>query len=169
MFCSACCLPLNQGAYITTKIIETPTNSNYTKGPLSVYMGSMTQDSTSLLKPWEKPSKIPVVRKALKLRSLIGWFITPKDSLAISILKKTKEISGEKDLKFSEGFSQTGSALHRFSSACYSSGGFCSSSHNLLIYTFIPTDTLLGSLVKDGKNWDFMFQSLLLWCQGIVL
>ncbi|PZC74314.1 hypothetical protein B5X24_HaOG208006 [Helicoverpa armigera] len=59
---------------------------NGKKGPYKAYLGSKTKESTSLLRPWENESKIPLIRRAADLRKAFGWFINQHSNLGQSIL-----------------------------------------------------------------------------------
>ena len=73
--------------FITTSVPNGLTNYYKSRGPLKVYLGSKTMESTSLLQPWEKEVKIPLLTTASKLRNAIPWFVNPGSNLAISILE----------------------------------------------------------------------------------
>ncbi|APG78847.1 RNA-dependent RNA polymerase [Xingshan nematode virus 4] len=132
------------------------------RGPLPPYLGSKTQETTSVFQPWEKEVEIPLIYRAMKLRNTIQWFVPQGSNLSKSIINNLNSLTG---LNWSETdlvFERTGSAIHRFHSSRQSAGGFCSVSPNLICYTFVTSDTF-GDL--NSKNHDFMYQSLLLFAQ----
>lgn len=133
----------------------------YHKGPFMAYLGSKTSETTSLIQPWEKETKVPLIRRAAKLRSAISWFVKPNSKLAKSILDNLESLTGEDWSSSIPDFKRTGSALHRFACSRVSSGGYCAQSPAKLSLMVSTTDTLeIGD-----ENYDFMFQSLLIYSQ----
>ncbi|UHK03250.1 MAG: RNA-dependent RNA polymerase [Hangzhou rhabdovirus 4] len=132
------------------------------RGPYPAYLGSNTKESTSILSPWEKEAIIPLIKRAEHVRNAIGWFVLPGSNLGNAICQNLESLTGEDWSGFSKGFKRTGSALHRFSNSRQSSGGFTAQSPSKLTRMFSTTNTLEG--LKD-VNYDFMFQSLLLYSQ----
>ncbi|AJR28526.1 polymerase [Carajas virus] len=132
------------------------------RGPLPAYLGSKTSETTSILQPWEKESKVPIVRRATRLRDAISWFIDPDSTLAQSILDNIKSLTGEEWGGRQHGYKRTGSALHRFSTSRMSNGGFASQSPAALTRLIATTDTMHD---YGDKNYDFMFQASLLYAQ----
>lgn len=123
------------------------------RGPYKAYLGSKTSESTSLLQPWEKETKIPLTRRATKLRSAIGWFVDPNSLLAESILQNLDALTGEDWSNQVEGFKRTGSALHRFSCTRQSSAGYAAQSPSKLTWMCSTADTLS---ILNSINYDFM-------------
>nr|AHD46130.1 RNA-dependent RNA polymerase [Eel virus American] len=148
--------------YINVTVVQDLTDCLTSKGKLPAYLGSKTSETTSILQPWEKETKIPVIRRAAKLRAAITWFVEPDSLLAQSILNNIESLTGEDWSASISGFKRTGSALHRFTSARVSAGGFSAQSPARLTRMMATTDTFreIGS-----DNYDFMFQSLLLFAQ----
>ncbi|AJR28341.1 polymerase [Inhangapi virus] len=136
------------------------------KGPYVPYLGSNTSEGTSILTPWEKETNIPMIQRATKLRDTISWFVEPDSNLSRSIMNNLESLTGISWNKQMKGYKRTGSAIHRFSSSRVSSGGFAASSPWGLSWMISTTDTLKQ---LNDKNYDFMFQSLLLWSQIRVL
>ncbi|AJR28310.1 polymerase [Aruac virus] len=132
------------------------------KGPYVPYLGSNTSEGTSILTPWERETNIPLIKRATRLRNAISWFITPDSPLARSILNNLRSLTGLDWSEQIKGFKRTGSAIHRFSSSRVSNGGFSASSPWALSWVISTTDTL--SQLNDN-NYDFMFQSMLIWAQ----
>ncbi|AEI52253.1 RNA-depedent RNA polymerase [Maraba virus] len=132
------------------------------RGPLPAYLGSKTSESTSILQPWERESKVPLIKRATRLRDAISWFVSPDSNLASTILKNINALTGEEWSKKQHGFKRTGSALHRFSTSRMSHGGFASQSTAALTRLMATTDTMrdLGE-----QNYDFLFQATLLYAQ----
>ncbi|AFR23540.1 polymerase [Adelaide River virus] len=137
-------------------------NGIYRRGPYDPYLGSRTRESTSVLQPWEKETKIPVIKRASDIRKGINWFIKPDSLLAKSIYNNVKALSGEDWSEQIEGYLRTGSALHRFGSDRVSSAGFAANSPVLLSWCIVTTDTMLG---LNDKNYDFMYQTLIIFSQ----
>nr|WNV51541.1 RNA-dependent RNA polymerase [Infectious hemorrhagic syndrome virus] len=148
--------------YITVSIIEPLNKCLESKGRLPAYLGSKTSETTSIIQPWDRETNIPMIKRAAKLRSAISWFVNPGSNLAKSIMNNLEGLTGEKWDGALEGFKRTGSALHRFSSARVSSGGFSAQSPAKLTRMMSTTDTFrdIGT-----DNYDFMFQSLLIHSQ----
>nr|QIQ19269.1 polymerase [Perhabdovirus perca] len=148
--------------YINVSIVQDLRNCLNSKGKVPAYLGSKTSETTSILQPWEKETKIPVIKRAAKLRAAITWFVEPESDLSNSILNNISSLTGEDWSGSIQGFKRTGSALHRFTSARVSAGGFAAQSPARLTRMMATTDTFreIGS-----DNYDFMFQSLLLYSQ----
>nr|WGC86355.1 MAG: RNA polymerase [Bat tupavirus CX3] len=159
---SECCIN-RRGDYLTTFANYDPKLLFVQKGPYLPYLGSKTSESTSLITPWEKETIIPLIKRAARLRNTINWFIMPDSNLGKSILNNLRALTGEDPGAGNPGFLRTGSALHRFASARQSSGGFSALSPAFLSRFLTTTDTLTD--IGD-KNYDFMFQSLILFAQS---
>uniref|UniRef100_Q8B0H5 RNA-directed RNA polymerase L n=1 Tax=Vesicular stomatitis Indiana virus (strain 85CLB South America) TaxID=434490 RepID=L_VSIVS len=132
------------------------------RGPLPAYLGSKTSESTSILQPWERESKVPLIKRATRLRDAISWFVEPDSKLAITILSNIHSLTGEEWTKRQHGFKRTGSALHRFSTSRMSHGGFASQSTAALTRLMATTDTMSD---LGDQNFDFLFQATLLYAQ----
>nr|QYV43069.1 MAG: RNA-dependent RNA polymerase [Mononegavirales sp.] len=148
--------------YVTVHLPGGMTEYRCKRGPLPVYLGSKTAESTDIMKPWEKETNIPLLRRAAKLREVISWFVPPETRLARSILGNLRSLTGEdweEDLK---GFARSGSALHRFYCQRVSPGGYAAVNPSKLSRMYSTTDTM-SSIGSD--NYDFMFQSLILYSQ----
>ncbi|UZC34538.1 RNA-dependent RNA polymerase [jopcycgri virus 1] len=160
--CQFCTETFPSNLYVSTLIPSGMDIDNFRKGPYPAYLGSKTSETTSILQPWERETKIPLIQRASRLRSAIGWFIDPGSHLAQSIYDNLKSLTGEDWSNSVEGFKRTGSALHRFSCSRQSAGGFIAESPIKSTYMISTTNTLseLGS-----KNYDFIFQTLLLYTE----
>ena len=90
---------------------------------IKVYLGSKTMESTSLLQPWEKEVKIPLLLKASKLRNGIHSFVALESKLANSIISILEGLTRDDWSDSLQGFKRTGSSLHRFASSRQSTGG----------------------------------------------
>ncbi|WGC86344.1 MAG: RNA polymerase [Bat tupavirus BS1] len=157
------CCSSGRGDYTTTFANFVPQTLLCQKGPYLPYLGSKTSESTSLITPWEKETIIPLIKRAARLRNTINWFILPGSNLGRSILNNLQALTGEDPGVGNPGFLRTGSALHRFASSRQSSGGFSALSPAFLSRFLTTTDTLTD--IGD-KNYDFMFQSLILFAQS---
>ncbi|ALJ30354.1 L protein [Eelpout rhabdovirus] len=148
--------------YVTVSVVEPLSQCLESKGRLPAYLGSKTSETTSIIQPWDRETNVPMIRRAAKLRDAISWFVTPGSNLAKSIINNIEGLTGEDWGGSLDGFKRTGSALHRFSSARVSSGGFAAQSPAKLTRMMSTTDTFrdIGS-----DNYDFMFQSLLIYSQ----
>nr|WGC86354.1 MAG: polymerase [Bat tupavirus CX2] len=156
------CQP-GQNDYLTTFAQLDRSSLRTHRGPYLPYLGSRTAESTSLLTPWEKETVIPLIKRAAKLRNAINWFIYPDSKLAQSILNNLQALTGEDPGLYNLGFMRTGSAIHRFSSTRQSAGGFAALSPAVISRFLTTTDTLSD---LGDQNYDFMFQSLILFCQS---
>lgn len=136
--------------------------SVWSRGSLCAYLGSKTTESTSLFQPWEKEMALPLLKRAARLRTAINWFVAKGSQLSTSIFNNLTALTGEDWDEALTEFSRTGSALHRFYCSRQSNGGFCALSPNPFSYILVTADTLVDFL---AKNYDFMFQSTLLYCQ----
>ncbi|AJR28317.1 polymerase [Parry Creek virus] len=161
--CNACKSKEIISDYIAVMIPKGFSLSGTVKGPYPPYLGSKTSESTSIIQPWEKETNIPLIRRASKLRNAISWFIEPGSNLAKSIMENIKSLTGEDWGEGLKGFKRTGSALHRYSCSRVSNGGFCASSPSKFMWMICTTDTMVN---LTGKNYDFMFQSLLIYSQS---
>nr|WGO62847.1 protein L [Hefer Valley virus] len=142
-----------------------PTKCEY-RGPYHPYLGSTTKESTSILQPWEKETKVPVLRRACDLRKCINWFVEPDSNVAKSIFNNLKALTGEDWEDQIKGYKRTGSSLHRFTCSRVSAGGYAGSAPSAISWCISTTDTMCG---LGDKNFDFMFQSTILWCQMITI
>ncbi|QVU40010.1 RNA-dependent RNA polymerase [Mejal virus] len=133
------------------------------RGELAAYLGSKTSESTSILQPWEKESKTPLIKRATRLRDAIHWFVDERSNLASSITGNIKSLTGESWIDSTPGFKRTGSALHRFSTSRMSHGGFTAQSPACLTRMLSTTDTMRD---YSSENYDFMFQASLIYSQA---
>nr|AYE39796.1 polymerase [Lyssavirus rabies] len=150
---------------ISVSVLPSFDQSFFSRGPLKGYLGSSTSMSTQLFHAWEKVTNVHVVKRALSLKESINWFVTRNSNLAQTLIRNIMSLTGP-DFPLEEApvFKRTGSALHRFKSARYSEGGYSSVCPNLLSHISVSTDTM-SDLTQDGKNYDFMFQPLMLYAQ----
>lgn len=132
------------------------------RGPYSPYFGSTTKENTSLIQPWEKETDISFIRKAANLRRAFGWFIDPLSMLGLTISDNLRSLTGIEAGQMMEGYSRTGSALHRFSCSRVSAGGYMANSPVYGSRMHISTDLVQA---WGDKNYDFMFQALMLYAQ----
>nr|QKV49615.1 large protein [Kanyawara virus] len=148
--------------YITCLVPKGLNKIKIEKGPYVAYLGSRTSESTSILQPWDKDYNVSVIKRAAKLRNSIHWFIEGGSSLAESVLSVLSGLTGEVWSGGIPGFKRTGSALHRFSCSRQSSGGYTACNPAGLSWLITSTDTFR---VIGSKNYDFMFQSSILYSQ----
>ncbi|UNP42116.1 L protein [Porcine ephemerovirus 1] len=132
------------------------------KGPYLPYLGSKTQESTSILRPWDKETKIAVIKRAADLRKTISWFVKQDSNIAKSIFKNLEALTGENWDQILEGYLRTGSPLHRYSCSRVSSGGYSACSPGKLGWVITTTDTMHN---LGDTNYDFMYQSLMIYAQ----
>ncbi|AIL31438.1 L [Kumasi rhabdovirus] len=153
----------NSNDYITCLAPQGFSHISLQKGPYVAYLGSRTSESTSILQPWDKESNVSLIRRAVKLRNAIHWFVEPDSRLSKSILSVLQGLTGEEWSDKREGFKRTGSALHRFSCSRMSSGGYAACNPSKLGWMIISTDTfsIIGS-----DNFDFMFQPSIIYGQA---
>ncbi|UYL95605.1 MAG: RNA-dependent RNA polymerase [Yushu Rhabd tick virus 2] len=137
-----------------------------TRGPLCAYLGSATSESTSLFQPWEKETKIPLIERATRLRVAVNWFVDVNSNVSLAIFENLRALTGLDWTELENVFSRTGSALHRFRSARQSNGGFSAISPNGPMWVMVTADTM-PELSK--RNYDFMYQSLMLYAQTVSL
>lgn len=138
----------------------------YLKGPCNPYMGSDTSDLTELYHAWEKKTDISLLKKALGLRNAIHWFVTPDSYIHKALISNLQSLTDEDAIQLmTPGPERAGSYIHRYSSPFQSAGGFSAICHNKLRYTLSTTDTMSG---LADTNWDFMYQSVLLFGQTVV-
>nr|WAK76831.1 MAG: RNA-dependent RNA polymerase [Yongjia Tick Virus 2] len=148
--------------YISTLAPLGLSKAGLEKGPYMAYLGSKTSESTSILQPWEKEVTVPLLKRASKMRNAIHWFVRPDSNLAKSILSILTGLTGESWDTCTEGFKRTGSALHRFTCARISSGGYAAINPARLNWLITTTDTLL---CIGSDNFDFMFQPSIIFAQ----
>lgn len=153
-----------QSACVTTTFPSGFSTSLSQKGPLSPYMGSRTAEMAGLYNYWEKVTKSHIVRNAADMRRVINWFVDAGSNVSKSLFNILEAFTGE---SWDEGVmecSRTGSPLHRFKNKRTSDGGYAPTSPNLLTYVLVTSDTL-GEI--NRSNYDFVYQSLLLYAQQI--
>lgn len=151
--------------YLSVLVPRGMSNSDGPKGPYKAYLGSKTRESTSILRPWENETKIPLIRRASDLRKAFGWFIDPKSDLGQSILINLEALTGVSWDNDDIPQLRSGSALHRFSCSRQSQGGYIAQSPLFGTWMIETTDTMsdLGT-----QNYDFLFQAQLLYSQMTV-
>nr|AXF38754.1 MAG: RNA-dependent RNA polymerase [Shelduck rhabdovirus] len=158
-----CCeCRLGKNDYVTTIVSSSCLSDISRRGPFTPYLGSKTSESTSIFSPWEKEVTVPLLIRADRMRRCINWFVKADSVLGSSIFNNIKSLTGQDLSTYSVGFMRTGSALHRFSTARQSSGGYSGISPAPLSRMVSTTDTLSDLGIT---NYDFMFQSLILFCQ----
>lgn len=160
--CDLCFLKSPKNLYLSCILPNGMVNYWNTKGPYSAYLGSKTSETTSITQPWERETKIPVIKRAANLRTSIGWFVEPSSNLAQSIHNNLTALTGEDWSRGVSGYKRTGSALHRFSSTRQSAGGYIAQSPVKSTRIIATTNTLE---INNTVNYDFMFQSLLLYVE----
>ncbi|AJR28531.1 polymerase [Joinjakaka virus] len=151
--------------HLTVMIPKGLLRCSYQRGPYTPYLGSSTSETTSLMQPWEKETKLPLLKRAAKIRNAISWFIDPNSNLAKSIMANLEALTGIDWSGSTPGFKRTGSAIHRFTTSRVSSGGYSAMSPGVLSWMICTTDTLCN---LTGKNYDFMFQSLIVLSQALM-
>nr|UED36916.1 polymerase [Mediterranean bat virus] len=148
--------------YISVHCVGGLRDSLEHRGKLAAYIGSKTAESTSILQPWERETKVPIIRRATRLRDAIHWFVSPDSNLAKSIMNNLTALTGEAWDSYIIGFKRTGSALHRFTTTRMSHGGFAAQSPACLTRLLATTDTMRE---LNERNYDFMYQASLLYSQ----
>ncbi|UYL94385.1 MAG: putative RNA-dependent RNA polymerase [Hattula rhabdovirus] len=166
----ATCGPCRDGGrksgYVVAVIPSTFDPDCYDRGTHSPYLGSHTSESTSLVQAWEKDTNLPTIRRAAYLRNVINWFVQPDSNLAKSIINNLEALTGESADVVMSGFERTGSARHRYACSRVSNGGFLAQSPFFATWMTLSTDPLNKTLDMD-MNYDFMFQSCLVYAQGL--
>ncbi|AJG39196.1 RNA-dependent RNA polymerase [Wuhan Insect virus 7] len=132
------------------------------RGPYPAYLGSRTSETTSIIHPWERETKIPLIDRACRLRNVIHWFVDPGTPLAQSIFSILEGLTGEDWTAGTMGFRRSGCGLHRFCCTRQSCGGYAAQSPAKLTRMVTTTDTM-GEI--NEVNYDFMYQSLILFSQ----
>ncbi|AJG39126.1 RNA-dependent RNA polymerase [Shayang Fly Virus 2] len=160
--CSQCEKPGEEALYVGLIIPDGLSDYWRVRGPYAAYLGSSTNESTSILRPWEKETNIPMLTRASNLRKSIGWFVSPESNLAESIYQNLHALTGEDWDRVSANFKRTGSALHRFRCSRQSSGGYAAQSPVKLTRISTTTSTLQD---LGDQNYDFMFQTCILYAQ----
>ncbi|KAL4702133.1 hypothetical protein ACJJTC_019409 [Scirpophaga incertulas] len=163
--CQLCSHPPPLSHYISTLVPQGLNQYKHMRGPYRAYMGSRTSETTSILQQWERESKIPLIKRATKLRTAIGWFVEPGSRLSLNILQNIEALTGSAWDHKVEGAKRTGSALHRFACSRQSSAGYAAQSPSKLTWMCTTTDTLS---TLNSVNHDFMHQSLLIFAQATV-
>nr|QNM37838.1 RNA dependent RNA polymerase [Insect mononegavirales virus 2] len=161
--CSTCQDPVLRPHFV----INIPAGMNpeiSVPGNMEPYLGSKTMEGTSILQPWEKETRIPLIKRALDMRSVIHWFVQPNSRLANILIDNIHSLTGEDWGHAIEGYQRTGSALHRFSCSRVSNGGFIAQNPFRSTLMFITSDKL--DYLKT-QNYDFMYQPCLLLGQMI--
>ncbi|UAU42865.1 polymerase [Nasoule virus] len=162
-YCS--CIDTGDSVYLTT-ISDFDTQDIYSKrGDIVPYLGSTTSEGTSITTPWEKESKVPFIKRVLKIKNAINWFVKPQTNLSRSIINMIEAVTDQKLEDRDTGYRRTGSAIHRFSTERQSSGGYNAVTPAMLTRMFTTTDTL-GEL--NSINLDLMYQSCIIAMQSLL-
>lgn len=66
-----------------------------TRGPFHHYLGSYTNQTTSVIQSWEKDTDITFIRKAGNMRKTLNWFVNPDSKLGQMILSNLESLIGE--------------------------------------------------------------------------
>lgn len=93
--CQRCYPYFPRSMYISTLIPVGVQNIWAERGTCIPYMGSSTIESTSILQSCERETKMLIIKRAAKLRNVIGWFVEPDSHLARSILNNIQALTGE--------------------------------------------------------------------------
>nr|AVM87284.1 L protein [Beihai dimarhabodovirus 1] len=129
------------------------------------YLGSSTQEHTSLYKSWERKSEFHILKKPFKMQSAIGWFVPPEGNICKTMRNNLKTFSDvDVTRMFSHAPKRTGCAIHRFRSSRVSNGGFSPISLNLPSCIYLTSDGFKENNI-DGKNYDFLYQATLIYLQ----
>ncbi|AJR16768.1 RNA polymerase [Zahedan rhabdovirus] len=158
------CIYNCDGPHAVSKKIPLSKRSRWTRGPLTPYLGSKTKESTSVHQPWEKQIDVAFLRRANDLRRAINWFVVPGSNLAESIYNNLYSLTGIDLRDEVRNYQRTGSSKHRLRCARVSNEGVPGVGFNFLMYTTVTTDTM-GDI--NEENYDFMYQSLLIWASVI--
>ncbi|UAU42902.1 polymerase [Burg el Arab virus] len=165
-FRSTCkCQDSSDDQYLTTVWDNKVTDLYDERGELVPYLGSQTSEGTSIITPWERDSKIPFIKRIMKIRTALNWFIDPSSNLGKSVSNIIESVTGYKIEAEKSKNKRTGSAIHRFSAERQSCGGYNSISPTTLTRLFTTTDTL-GEINK--VNYDFMYQSAIIFSQTLL-
>ncbi|AGO44084.1 L [Niakha virus] len=162
---SLCCEICNaqNEPYVTVIVPKGFPRSMDSRGQYPSYLGSKTAESTALINPWEKETKIPLIKRASHMRVAMGWFVPSNSTIAQSIFNNLKSLTGEDwSTGQLESYQRTGTAAHRYGCSRQSSGGYCAQNPLISSHMITTTDTL-GDWAS--KNYDVMFQSVILYCQ----
>ncbi|UAU42858.1 polymerase [Sandjimba virus] len=159
------CVDNGDSIYLTT-IVDFDNQDIYEKrGNIIPYLGSTTSEGTSITTPWEKDSKVPFIKRVLKIKNSINWFVQPNTKLSRSIHNMILSITGQEFEDRDTGYRRTGSAIHRFSTERQSSGGYNAITPAILTRMFTTTDTM-GEL--NSINLDLMYQSCIIAMQSLL-
>lgn len=163
--CPPCDRELPYSANITVLIPHGIKDPESSRGPYTPYLGSSTNEHTSLIQSWEKDTDVTFIKKASNLRRAFNWFVDPGSLLGTSISNNLQSLIGEDPGGVIEGYQRTGSALHRFGCSRISSGGYVANSPVYGTRMSVSSDNF--SLLGD-TNYDFMYQSLMLYAQQTI-
>lgn len=137
----------------------------FKKGPCNPYMGSTTSSLTELYNAWEKKTDLILLKKALQLRVTLNWFVQPDSSIHQAMINNLQSLTETRvENLMTPGPLRAGSYIHRYKTPYLSASGFSAINHNKLRFTLSTTDTM-SHLAKT--NWDFMYQTVLLYSQTI--
>ncbi|AMK09228.1 RNA-dependent RNA polymerase [Drosophila affinis sigmavirus] len=161
-FCKACSSGSGSNMFVSVMLPKGLIRYWDSRGPFTAYLGSSTSESTSILRPWEKETDLPVIKKAADLRKVIGWFVDNDSNLASAILANLESLTGEKWDIVGSGFFRTGSGLHRYICVRQSNGGYSAQCPVKSTWMSITTNTMID---LGERNYDFMFQALIIYTQ----
>lgn len=164
--CDGCRAEGLRGDHITVQAPFAFPDPVDTRGPYNPYRGSMTAETTSLIQPWEKTTKVTLIRKALDMRRMITWVVEPNSNLGRAIFDNITSITAEQASGVASGYKRTGSGIHRIRTSRQEAGGFNPISPNLPTWLTVTTDSM-DHLTQ--QNYDFMYQALLIFAQTTVI
>lgn len=96
------------------------------------------------------------------MRRALNWFVNPDSKLGQMILASLASLTGENPGDSKGEGNRSGSALHRFLISRVSPGGYIANAYTYEARMLISTDVFE---VLGEDNYDFMYQSLLLYAQ----
>ncbi|AXQ04772.1 putative RNA-dependent RNA polymerase [Culex rhabdo-like virus Los Angeles] len=163
--CSGCDEAAPKSIHLIVLVPQGLVSPDDIRGPFHPYLGSSTGETTSLIQSWEKDTDISFLRKASRMRRAFHWFVDPNSNLGRTINGNLKSMTGEDPGQTIVGFKRTGSPLHRYGCSRVSSGGYIANSPVYGSRMIISTDNF--QLLGD-QNFDFMYQSLMLYAQQTV-
>jgi hypothetical protein len=126
--CPGCNQESPSNFYVSSLIPKGIFNPIMSRGPYPPYLGSDTQESTSLLQPWEKKTNVPFMKRPMKILNCESWFVEKGSNLGKALHSNIIALTGVDVGSNTPSFKRTGSALHRFSSSRQSSGGYAAQS-----------------------------------------
>lgn len=134
-------------------------------GPFYPYLGSETKEKIQPGVEKLKVSPNPLIKKAIDIQRVIGWFVSPNSLLAQIIQSLITSISDiDPNLFITQRATCTGCEDHRFQDAITSHGGFISSMYNYYTHTYTCTSTM-SKFRKGSENVNLHFQAIICYCQ----